>query len=918
MIYASIFVLLMSLNAAASAEGILGYYRYPTLHGDTVFFAAEGDLWTVSVDGGLARRLTTHPGEETWPAISPDGMTIAFSATYEGPMEVYTIPLSGGLPQRLTWERERSMVTCWHPDGQLVYTTNHYATRPVLQLVALDLEGHTYERIPLAEASEGVYDEAGETLFFVRPSFHNNVTKRYRGGTARKIWRFGKGDDEAVSLTQDYDGESHTPMWWGDRVYFIVDRDGTMNIWSMETNGDALRQHTRHSGWDVRDASLRDGRIVYQVGADLWFHDLESSASRQIPITLASDVDQWRDKWVKDPMTYLTRLAIYPEGESVALTTRGRVFVAPVKQGRLARITRDPGVRYRDAVYLPDGETLVALSDATGEFEFVQLPGVGVGEERTLTDDGAILRFAPHPSPDGKWIAYKDNNRDVWLLHIKSRQQKIISTNREWAWSISWSPDSRWITFVQSAVNSYAQIALYDVRSERLTMLTSDRVNSYSPAWDPAGDWIYFLSDRELLSLVGSPWGPRQPEPYFDKPMEVYQVALRPGLRSPFRPDNELSEADDETGQDGKDEKDEKDEKEEKSDDEKQEAEPVEVELVGIRQRVHKVPVSSGNYSNLRVNDKALFWLSRGSGPNPKVELSALDLDNEDPKPESLVNDVKGYDLSLDGEHLLVHKKDDLYVFDAGTSAPKELGENKLDLSHLSFRISVREDWRQIFIDAWRMERDYFYDPGMHGVDWDGVRDKYLPLVDRVTTRDELSELIGRAVGELSALHTSVRGGDHRRGPDDIGVAELGARLRRDSRAGGYRIEHIYQSDPDYPDERSPLADPALRIKEGEVILAVNGVGTLSVPHIGALLRNQAGRQVRLRLKTTEGATRDEIVEPTDNAFRLRYGDWTYTRRLEVESKGKGAIGYVHLAAMGSRNLTEQPHRVVPAVLPGV
>jgi tricorn protease len=552
------------------ADGVLGYYRYPVLNGDIVVFAAEGDLWTVSVDGGLARRLTTHPGEEKYPSISPDGKTLAFSATYEGPMEVYTIPLNGGLPDRHTWTMESSIVNGWDPSGRLVYTTNHYATKPNRQLVALDIEQYTQERIPLAEASEGVYNNTGDVLFFVRPTFHNNVTKRYRGGTARKIWRFNKGAEEAVALTPDYDGESHSPMWWKGRGYFITDRDGTMNIWSMGEGGEDLKQHTRHSGWDVREASINDGRLVYQVGADLWFHDIVGGKSRIIPITLASDVDQWREKWVTDPMKYLTEIAIHPEGKSVALTARGRVFVIPTKQGRLARVTLSPGVRYRDAGYMPDGKSLLALSDATGEFEFVELPVDGVGGKRTLTKDGTILRFSGYPSPDGVWIVYTDNNQDVWLLNAESGKQRVISTTREWSGDIAWSPDSRWVAFVQAALNSYAQIALYNVGDKRLTMLTSDRVNSFSPTWDPAGNWLYFLSDRHLQSLVTHPWGPRQPEPYFDKPVEIYQVALRTGLRSPFRHTDELyDDNEDEEQDDGKKE-------------EEGKIEPIALELEGI------------------------------------------------------------------------------------------------------------------------------------------------------------------------------------------------------------------------------------------------------------------------------------------------------------------------------------------------
>jgi tricorn protease len=880
-----------------SAEPTKGYYRSPAIHGDTIVFAAEGDLWTVSTEGGLARRLTTHPGQESHPTISPDGITLAFTARYEGPAELYTMPLEGGLPSRRTYEAESSYATTWTPRGELVYTTSHFSTLPDAQLVAIDLGTGARSRIPLSQATEGTFDDAGITLFFVRPAFHRNVTKRYVGGTARKIWKFTDGAPEAEPLTDDYAGESHNPMWWRGRVYFITDRDGTMNIWSMDEDGSDLRQHTRHSGWDVRDADLQDGRVVYQTGADLWLYDIASDHTVIIPITLSSDFDQLRENWVKNPMQYLTSVHIHPKGESVVLTARGRVFVAPAKQGRRLRASPKPGVRYRDAVFMPEGDELLVLSDESGEFEFVTLPADGIGGSRALTDNGTIIRYQGYPSPDGARIAFDDANNDLWLLDVASGQLKKISTNREGIGDISWSPDSRWVAFAQRATNSFAQIHLHDTASGSLTPLTSDRFNSGSPAWSPDGGWIYFLSDRNLRSVVGSPWGPRQPEPYFDKPMKLYQVSLRSDLRPPFRPDDELHS-------DAKKNDEKKKESEDKNDD-KDAVEPVEIELDGIQGRVWEVPIEPGRYSALAVNNQVLFWIDRGSGSDSKPRLMAAKIDNQKIEPKKLVEGVRYYDISANGKKILVRRGDDLFVIDAAAKEPSKLAEHKVDLDGWSFAIDVREDWRQIYIDAWRMERDYFYDPGMHGVDWEFARDKYLPLVDRVTTREELSDLIGRVVGELSALHTSVRGGDLREGDDDISVPALGARLERDVEAGGYRIDSIYRSDPDLPDERAPLADPYLGISEGDVIESVNGIDTLSVGAIGALLRNQDDTQVRLRIKPAAGGeSRDVIVVPTDNEWSLRYRDWEYTRRLEVEEKGGGAIGYIHLRAMGSRDIT--------------
>jgi len=879
-------------SRSAPPAGARGFYRFPALHGDTVVFAAEGDLWKVAVSGGEARRLTTHPGEETDPEVSPDGRTLAFTARYEGPAEVYTMPLGGGVPTRRTWEAEPSVVTTWTPDGKLVYTTTHYSGIPKPRLVTLDLASGTAAQVPLAEATEGVYDDAGRVLYFVRPAFHNNVTRRYTGGTARDVWVFD-GRGEARELTGDYRGESHSPMWWNGRVYFVTDRDGTMNIWSMDAEGGDVRQHTRHSGWDVRGTSLHAGRIAYQLGADLHLYDIASDNDRIIPITLPSDFDQMRERWVQNPMEYVTSAHLHPRGDAVVLTARGRVFVAPAGQGRLVRAVRKDSVRFRDVVFMPDGKSLLGLSDETRELEFVTIPANGVGPDRRITNDGTILRFTGYPSPDGKWVAYTDNNSDLWLLEVATARQRKVSQTREGVGDLSWSPDSRWLAYLEAAPNAFAQLWLYGIEDERHVAVTSDRVNSVSPAWDPKGDFLYFLSDRNLRSLVGAPWGSRQPEPFFDRDMEVYAVALRPGLRLPFRADDELGggvggvgEKTGTTGATGT-----------------TGGRPIALELEGLARRLERVPVPAGNYGTLTVNGDALFLVSRESGPDAKAHLVAVKITNRSPKAEQVVDDIRSYEMSLDGKKLLVRKGTDLYVIDAKPSKAT-LTEARVDLRGWTFPIDVRDDWRQIFVDAWRLERDYFYDPNMHGVDWDAQLAKYLPLVDRITTRNELSDLIGWFVGELSALHTSVGGGDLRAGDANIRVASLGARLRRDPGAGGYRIEYIYQSDPDYPAEASPLADPLLGVSAGDVITAVNGTATLDAPDIGALLRNQEGRQVLLTVRSGGAAARDVIVVPTANESGLRYSDWEYTRRLAADEKSGGKIGYVHLRAMGGNDIT--------------
>ena len=897
-----VIVCLLALSTVSSParaqQGGLGFYRFPAAHDSTVVFAAEGDLWIVPLAGGQARRLTTHAAEETDPVISPDGHTLAFTARYEGPAELYTMPLAGGTPVRRTWEAEGSVATTWTPDGRLVYTTLHYSGLPKPMLVSLDLNDGTRSLIPLAGATEAVFDGTGRTVFFARPAFHNNVTKRYTGGTARDVWKYTDGSDEAVELTGDYRGESHSPMWWNGRVYFVTDRDGTMNVWSMDEQGGDLRQHTRHAGWDVRHPSLSSGRIVYQLGADLWVYDIAADETHLIPITLASDFDQLREKWVRSPMEYLTSAHLDPDGHRVVLTARGRVFVAPARQGRLVQASRQDGVRFRDVVFMPDGSRLLGLSDASGELEFVTMPANGVGDPTPLTDDGTILRFRGVPSPDGRHIAYGDNNRDLWVLDVATGKQTRISPLREGIGDFAWSPDGRWLAYAMTAGNTFQQIQLYDAETGTTTPLTSDRQNSFGIAWDPAGEFIYFLSDRNLRTLVGAPWGWRQPEPYFDRAIEIFEVALRKGLRSPFAPADELHPAAADTAAGGSGRR-------ASGGRAAGAATPVRIDLDGLALRVRRVPVPAGNYRALAASGDALYWLETESGPNAKTHLMGVKLANDDPKPVAVVEDVRSMELSLNRRKILLRKGSGLYVIDAKPAKVSSLGDSQVNLAGWTFPLDVREDWRQIFIDAWRLERDYFYDPGMHGVDWDAVRDKYLPLVDRVTTRDELSDLIGWAVGELSALHTSVRGGDLRTGEDNVRIATLGARLFRAPDAGGYRIDYIYQSDPDFPDERAPLADPDLDLRAGDVITAVNGVGALDAPDIGSLLRNQAGRQVLLTVRRGGGPARDVIVLPAASEAGLRYADWEYTRRLAVERAGEGRIGYVHLRAMGPTDVDQ-------------
>ncbi len=708
-------------------------------------------------------------------------------------------------------------------------------------------------------------------------------------------------------MTEDYAGTSKDPMLWNGRVYFATDRDGTMNIWSMTTDGKDLKQETFHKGFDISSPSLSDGKIVYHEGADIYRYDIATKKDGIVPIQLSSDFDQEITQWVKKPMEYLTAVHVSPDGDRVVLTARGQVFVAPVSDGRLVEVTRKSGVRYRNARFMPDGKTLELQSDESGEVEFWRYPANGVGKGEQLTNEGKGFRNQGIPSPDGKYLAYTDRDDRLLIFNIDTKKLTVVAKS-EWGGfdDLRWSPDGKWLAYTSSAQNTYTQIMVYSITRDSSYTMTDDRVNSYSPTWSPDGKWLCFLSDRTFRSTVGSPWGPYQPEPFFDKTTDIYAIALTKGERFPFLPPDELYDAaktENETKEEGK-----KGKSESKQVD-------VAIDFSGIKGRTYEVQVPAGTYSNLSMNDKVLFTTERPNEIGAKAKLEAIEIKNKDVSVKTLVDGVSGYELSANGKKLMIRKGEGIYVVNASAAPPSELEKDAVNLKNWTFSFNPKEEWRQMFVDAWRLERDYFYDPNFQGVNYEATLKRFLPLVDRVMDRDELNDLISQIVGELSALHTFVVGGDIRRPTYDISIGSLGALLSRDDKAGGYKIEHIYQSDPNYLSVVSPLAKPGLNIETGDVITMINGVPTLSVPSPNKLLENQVGQQVLLGLKSGKtGKEFQAVVTPiSQNEFaNLRYGEWEYTRRLIVDKEGNDSIGYVHLRAMSSGNITEWVKQFYP------
>lgn len=902
----SLFVLCLFINLSSYAAE--GYYRSPSIHNQTVVFTAEGDLWKVSANGGDAQRLTSHHGLEINADISPEGNWVAFNGQYEGPSEIYLISIDGGIPKRLTFEGSgrAPKVYGWTKDGKIIYSTYKYSTLPNAQLVVMDPSTLEEELVPLHQANEGVFDESGETVFFTRLPFQGSHSRRYRGGTAENIWKFTEGTHEAIPLTTDYTGTSRQPMWYDGRVYFCTDMDGTLNIWSMNTEGQDRKQLTTSSGWDIQTPDIYNDQIVFQKGADLYVYSIIQNNEKKLDINLISDFDQRRVKWVENPGRAITDTDLSPDGKHIAITARGRVFITPTDGGRWREITRKSGVRYQNSEFIND-ETVAFLSDESGEMEVWKTGMDGMSILNQVSTENDITILNSYFSKDGKWMSYTDKNDELMLVNLDTKIRRKI-TNSPYFYGflgVSFSPDSKWLAYSKPYTNMTVRTHIYEIATGQDHVVTTERADSYAPTWSTDGKWLYFLSDRAYNNpRVYSPWGPRQPEPFYDKTTKLFALAMYQDEKFPFLLSNELNVKEESKDEDAEEEKTKKSKKKDKKSEEEEEVKPF--DIAGLSERLYEVPVGGRNFGGLEVSEDHIYWTERELGSN-STKLYAVKISNEPKNEPTLVQDgIRSFQLSDDHKKMLIVKSGSMYVINANGSKA-DLSKAKVEMKDWAFQIDPVEDWRQLLVDAWRLERDYFWDPGLHGIDWDNMLEKHMPLVERVTDRYELDDLIAHMVAELSTLHTFVYGGDKREPPTKISMASLGARLKKDAAQGGYLIEYIYKGDPDYLNARSPLSEPQLKIKAGDVITAINGVSVLEAAHISELIQKKVGQQVRLTLKHSDGSTFEEIVKPisSNQESNLRYTDWEITRREITDEKSDHDIGYIHLRAMGGGNYTE-------------
>jgi len=908
------------LAAAGPAAASAGYYRFPDLHGDRLAFSAEGDLWTSNLDGTGVRRLTSHPGDEYLARFSPDGKWIAFAGDYDGNRDAFIIPADGGEPRRLTWHPGPDEPVAWSPDGAavIIRSTREHPHWD-WELYRVSANGGDPEKLPLGWAQNLAIDPQTGAYAFNRTG-GGGTWKRYRGGTAADIW---VGDPQAAEYRQvtNFAGNDFSPMWHGGKIWFLSDLGGTMNIWSMNPDGTGRSRHTDFGTWDARHAASDGaGRIVFTLAGDIHLFDVASGASRKLPIELPSERFLTRTRY-PDPQQYITGLALSPDGDRVAIEARGEIFSIPAKDGVTLPITRGSGARENMMSYHPDGERLLYITDESGEQTIVTADAWGRGDVKTVVPAGASRVYTPLYSPDGAWIAWSDPSYTLWIAPASGGAPVRVDQSPQWEIrEYAWSPDSRWLAYTRTTVTDRSGVWIYDTKEKQSRRVTDPTTDDRSPCWDPDGRYLYFVSDRVMNPMIGNV-DFETIELSTSKPCALL---LRPDVKNPVMksegapPDGkEKGTGKDKKGKDGKGKSAGQDaSKDGAGGDADKKPEPVKIDFDGIERRVVELPVQAGRYWGLAATSGKLFYYSQPpTGLSGREEdfqpvkggtLHVFDLEELEPK--TFMSEVVGYDLQPKSGKIAVQKDGGaIYVLDAGSMPPDDLEKKKVSYEGLVLEIDPREEWRQMYLEAWRNLRDFYWDANMGGVDWPAVRDQYASLLPRLATRADLHDLIAEMIGELSTSHTYVWGGDRGMpGASQVSTGLLGAQLERAGDA--FRVTRIYRGAP--ADRlRSALDEPGAMVKEGEYIVAVNNRPVPADRPFESVLAGLAKKEVLLTVNGTpskEGA-RSVVVKPMalGDAQALIYHDWVRRNREYVAEKTGGKIGYVHIPDMGGRGMRE-------------
>jgi len=873
---------LVLIAPAAHGDDASRLLRQPTLSATHVAFTHGADLWIAAREGGLARRLTSTPAVESHPHFSPDGRWIAFTSDRGGTDAVYVVSVDGGTPRRLTWHPAASWARGWTRNGErvLYMSTRDTAPRAYGRLWTVDVDGGPSSPLPAPWAYEGSYDATGERMAIDRMTRWDWEWQDYRGGQNTPLLIM---DLESLDETKIPNPERTTdrqPVWFGDTIYFRSDRDGSMDVWAYDVPTAELRQVTRFRGSDVK--WLAGGEHGFVIERDGYLHllDVENGETERLDIVVRGDFPWAEERW-EDVSDDVDWARISATGKRVVMQARGEVFTVPVEHGDARNLTESSGAHDRSPVWSPDGGDVAWFSDEGDGYALSITAQDGLGEVRRIDIGESKMAWETTWSPDGERIAFVDDDARVRVIDVEGERVETVDvagTNLEiGGMGLTWSPDSKWLAYAKTGENMFGRIVVWSVDEDETFVLTDPLADATAPAFDRDGRHLYFLASTDLALRSG--WA-NTSSMTADPSYDAWAMILRDDDPTPFplRSDEEEVASEEEAEDEADDE--------ETAEEEAEEDDGVRIDIDGIQERIVALPMPSGAYRMMVAGAEGTVFVGENAdGPGMNLHKFSL----EEREAELFVEGVSSVDVSTDGEKMLLGSRGSWRVVD--TKGKPSPGDGNLNVD-LQTKLDRRAEWTQLFDEAWRYERDFFYDPGLHGADWDEVRDRYRPLIEHVRHRDDLTYVLDQLNGELGVGHSFVGGGDYPE-TDDSAIGMLGADLVIDD--GGWRIDRIYTLESWNPGLSAPLAEPGLQVEEGHYLVGVDGVELTADDDPFRLLDGTAGRQTVLHVND-RASMKDAwtvTVEPIRGESALRRRAWVEDNRRRVDELSDGRLAYV-------------------------
>jgi len=909
---ALLLTILLCVGIASAADTPL-LVQQPALNKTEIVFVYGGYLWSVPRDGGEARQLTTG-GHESSPVFSPDGKWIAFSGQYDGNQDVYVMPADGGEPRRLTWHPGQDAPVGFTNDGKkILFVSGRDAFADITRLYTIPVEGGVPEVLPMWRALEGSYSPDATRMAYV-PNFQwQQAWKRYRGGQTTPVYVVKLSDLSLEKLPRENSNDSN-PVWVGDTVYFLSDRNGPVSIFAYDTKTKTVKQVLHNTGLDLKSMSAGPGALVYEQFGGIYLLDEASGKTKQVDIRIAGDLPATRAHYEKVG-DKIQAAAISPTGKRAVFEARGEILTVPAEKGDVRDLTRTAAFAERDPSWSPDGKWIAYFSDESGEYALHLEDQSGISQVKKINlGNPPSFFYGPTWSPDSKKIAYTDKRLNVWYVDIDKGTPVKVDTNPfddpTFSFSLNWSPDSKWLAYDKLLENHLSAVFVYSLESAKCNQVTDGMSDARFPVFDRGGKLLYFTASTDIGLSVG--WLDLSS---FERPVRrsVYAAVLKKGEPSPVEPESDEEKAagekkDDSAKDAGKDQKTnapdkdktaQKKEGEEKEGEKKEEPPKVTIDFADLGQRIVALPIKAANYVSLDAGKEGVLYLSEIAdvpsieGPNP-VTVSKFTL--KERKTEPFVEDVSAFAVSFNGEKALYRKGPGPGAswFIVSTLAAPKPGEGQLKLDGMEVRVDPRAEWNQMYHEVWRIQRDFFYDPHFHGLDLAAAERKYAPYLKGVGGRADLNHLFQEMLGEITVGHMFVGGGDVPKAPKVSGGL-LGADYSVEN--GRYRFERIYNGENWNPDLRAPLTQPGVDVKVGEYLLEVNGQEVRPPDSVYRFFEDTAGKQVKIKVGPNPDGTgsREVTVVPVASEFTLRNRAWEEDNRRKVEKLSGGKLAYVHV-----------------------